>query len=140
MTLKLYYVISRIDDVQTGFVMAETVAQAYHMFVEWACETFSYDRDNPTFTPVAFAGIQCIFELTVPAHAGAIDWHSSNLTLAWRDADDIPEMLVPEPGAGFDADANGYCSMGIHSWSDEIGILPADTACANCGELYGEPK
>lgn len=31
------------------------------------------------------------------------------------------------------------CKMGIHSWADEVGKLPADTRCTRCGELYGDP-
>lgn len=31
------------------------------------------------------------------------------------------------------------CAAGLHSWIDEVGKLPADTACTRCGELYGEP-
>lgn len=35
--------------------------------------------------------------------------------------------------------ANEDCTAGLHSWVNETGTLPAHTACANCGELYGDP-
>lgn len=31
------------------------------------------------------------------------------------------------------------CDMGIHSWSDVVGLLPPDTTCEHCGEPYGHP-
>jgi hypothetical protein len=31
------------------------------------------------------------------------------------------------------------CSEGAHSWIDEVGLLPPDTRCENCGEEYGHP-
>jgi hypothetical protein len=34
----------------------------------------------------------------------------------------------------------GDCAQGIHSWVNEQGILPPDTKCTHCGELYGTPE
>jgi hypothetical protein len=31
------------------------------------------------------------------------------------------------------------CPAGIHSWAYEVGLLPPDTKCEDCGELYGYP-
>jgi hypothetical protein len=31
------------------------------------------------------------------------------------------------------------CKMGIHSWIHETGLLPPDTKCDHCSELYGNP-
>ena len=30
------------------------------------------------------------------------------------------------------------CLYGIHTWSDQKGVLPPDTTCDACGETYGE--
>jgi hypothetical protein len=32
------------------------------------------------------------------------------------------------------------CAIGLHSWVNEVGKLPADTPCDRCGETYGEPN
>lgn len=32
------------------------------------------------------------------------------------------------------------CEAGLHSWVGQEGLLPPDTACKYCGELYGDPK
>lgn len=37
-------------------------------------------------------------------------------------------------------EAEAMCRVGVHSWCDERGMLPADTKCDYCDELYGEPK
>jgi hypothetical protein len=40
-------------------------------------------------------------------------------------------------GTAGQADAD--CAEGTHSWIDETGLLPPDTACTRCGALYGHP-
>lgn len=42
-----------------------------------------------------------------------------------------PRCVIPEPA--------DECDDGLHSWIEEVGKLPADTACTRCGELYGDP-
>ena len=32
------------------------------------------------------------------------------------------------------------CAVGLHSWVDATGVLPADTKCSRCDELYGDPQ
>lgn len=46
----------------------------------------------------------------------------------------VPKTPQPWANAGQDD-----CAAGLHSWIGEIGKLPADTPCAHCGELYGNP-
>ena len=56
----------------------------------------------------------------------------------WIEAVGAPYDTYEEEGEG--SENADDCAHGIHSWVDAVGKLPADTACANCGELYGDPK
>lgn len=38
-----------------------------------------------------------------------------------------------------EADIPEECRMGLHSWVDEVGLLPPDAECGHCGEPYGHP-
>lgn len=31
------------------------------------------------------------------------------------------------------------CENGMHSWTDKVGRMPANTKCNHCDELYGNP-
>lgn len=31
------------------------------------------------------------------------------------------------------------CEQGVHSWSNEVGLLHPDTKCDHCNETYGNP-
>ena len=38
-----------------------------------------------------------------------------------------------------DLNADAECAAGLHSWTAEVGKLPADTKCTRCDERYGSP-
>jgi len=45
----------------------------------------------------------------------------------------------PEGSAVTLEEENPNCAVGLHSWIDAIGKLPANTKCDHCDETYGHP-
>lgn len=54
----------------------------------------------------------------------------------WAGWSEVPEGYVHKADDGHEID----CEAGVHSWVNETGKLPPDTACTECGELYGDPE
>ncbi|MFZ3482186.1 hypothetical protein [Sphingomonas sp. 3-13AW] len=59
--------------------------------------------------------------------------------MAWllQNKPDLHKKILADQVTETESDPE--CSVGLHSWVNEVGRLPADTSCTRCGELYGDP-